>query len=139
MNVDELLGIAQGCLGSVADQVLGWETTRLESSNTDSVENGICALIPVESNRSSLELSFSVGKDHAEVLSRQMLMLEDDEPIPDDMELGDTLGEIANITAGELKKSPHRPRRTGCDAGNSSHRQWLDSLERKPTSTDSCG
>ena len=105
MNVDELLGIAQGCLGSVADQVLGWEATQLENTDLSATVDGIYALIPVESNRSSVEISFSVNKDHAEILSRQMLMLEDDEPFPDDMDVADTLGEIANITAGELKKA----------------------------------
>ena len=106
-SIDEMMQITQQCLGSVSEQMLEWDWSVLdESCDAFVAKNGIYVVIPVESDLFSLELAINFSREDAEKLTRKMLLCEDDEELTED-DVPDTIGEVANVTAGEVKKLLH--------------------------------
>ena len=95
------------CFVSTTDLLLGWETEVIDDGQSANLENAISAQIPIETDSLSFEITILVDSGEAEILAREMLMCDEDEPLPDDTRVEDSVGELCNLVAGTVKKQIH--------------------------------
>ncbi len=106
-TISGITGITKECIALVAEHSLEWQCG--ESKNQiDNGCNDLIASISVHSSDFELELLVAFSVDDVRCITHKLMMFEDGEELPNDVDLDDAACEVANMTAGEIKKFIHK-------------------------------
>jgi len=97
------LDAACRALAQVVEPMLEAQVTSIEPAGDQHVA-GVAAYVPVMAPGDPVQVGVVASADDAAAIARRMLQLPDDEPIGEG-DIGDAIGELANMIAGATKAS----------------------------------
>ena len=106
-SLEQLLAVVEKGMGLVCEQALEWMSHAHVEGVASLPTEGVSALIPMASEQRPFEFTITATENSCLAMARAMFMIEEDEALPEGIELSDALAEVANIVAGDVKSQLH--------------------------------